>query len=99
MASQEDSWENSVLSTITKRSILAHRQPFLEFTTNRVYFLLLQVAQVHLPPRILPGFLCYGKNLSAEMLKSGWAVTYEQVFLSLLLITLTLSDIYSIGWC
>jgi len=36
------------------------------------------VALVHLPPRILPGFLFYGKDLSAEMLKSGWAVTYAQ---------------------
>lgn len=44
-------------------------------------FLLLQVALVHISPRILPGFLFYGKDLSAEMLKSGWAVTYAQVFL------------------
>ncbi|KAF8153951.1 SNase-domain-containing protein [Crassisporium funariophilum] len=36
------------------------------------------VAQVHLSPRILPGFLFRGKNLPAEMLKSGWATTYEQ---------------------
>lgn len=45
-----------------------------------IFFLFLQVAQVYLPPRILPGFLFYGKNLTAEMLKLGWAVTYEQVF-------------------
>ena len=38
-----------------------------------------QVAQVHLAPRILPGFLFYGKNIPADMLKAGWAVTYEQV--------------------
>ncbi|KAF8809817.1 staphylococcal nuclease [Phlegmacium glaucopus] len=36
------------------------------------------VAQVHLSPRILPGFIFQGKNLPAEMLKSGWAMTYEQ---------------------
>jgi len=36
------------------------------------------VAQVYLSPRVLPGFLFYGKNLAAEMLKLGWAVTYEQ---------------------
>ncbi|KAF8200336.1 hypothetical protein BJ912DRAFT_628428 [Pholiota molesta] len=29
-------------------------------------------------PRVLPGFLFYGKNLPAEMLKAGWALTYEQ---------------------
>ena len=53
-----------------------------EITTKvSCLFLLLQVALVHLSPRILPGFLFYGKDLSAEMLKSGWAVTYAQVFL------------------
>ncbi|KAH9477145.1 putative endonuclease lcl3 [Psilocybe cubensis] len=36
------------------------------------------VAQVYLSPRILPGFLFHGKNVSAEMLKAGWAVTYQQ---------------------
>jgi len=36
------------------------------------------VAQVYLTPRILPSFLFHGKNLPAEMLKAGWAVTYEQ---------------------
>ncbi|KAF9476914.1 SNase-domain-containing protein [Pholiota conissans] len=36
------------------------------------------VAQVYLTPRILPGFLFYGKNLPVEMLKAGWAVIYEQ---------------------
>lgn len=36
------------------------------------------VAQVSLSPRILPGLLFHGKNLPEEMLKSGWAVTYEQ---------------------
>ncbi|KAF5329709.1 hypothetical protein D9619_009157 [Psilocybe cf. subviscida] len=36
------------------------------------------VAQVYLAPRILPSFLFYGKNLPTEMLKAGWAVTYEQ---------------------
>jgi endonuclease YncB( thermonuclease family) len=46
-----------------------------------MFILLLQVALVHLSPRILPGFLFYGKDLAAEMLKSGWAVTYAQVFL------------------
>ncbi|KDR73970.1 hypothetical protein GALMADRAFT_250697 [Galerina marginata CBS 339.88] len=36
------------------------------------------VAQVHLAPRILPGFLFHGKDLSAEMLKAGSATVYEQ---------------------
>ncbi|CAA7262673.1 unnamed protein product [Cyclocybe aegerita] len=36
------------------------------------------VCHVHLPPRILPGFLFLGKNLAEEMLKAGCAVTYEQ---------------------
>ncbi|KAF8958556.1 SNase-domain-containing protein [Flammula alnicola] len=36
------------------------------------------VAQVYLVPRLFPGFLFYGKNLPAEMLKAGWAMTYEQ---------------------
>lgn len=30
-------------------------------------------------PRILPGVLVSGKNLSVEMLKAGWVTTYEQV--------------------
>ena len=41
---------------------------------------ILQVALVNLSPRVLPGFLFHGKDLSAEMLKSGWSVTYAQVF-------------------
>ena len=44
-----------------------------------------QVAHVHHPPMLLPGFLCYGKNLATEMLKAGWAVTYDQVQSQLLL--------------
>jgi len=36
------------------------------------------VALVHQAPRILPGFLFFGKDLSAEMLKAGWAAIYEQ---------------------
>ncbi|KAF8904690.1 hypothetical protein CPB84DRAFT_1814341 [Gymnopilus junonius] len=36
------------------------------------------VALVHQAPRILPGFLFLGKDLSAEMLKAGWATIYEQ---------------------
>ncbi|PPR00271.1 hypothetical protein CVT26_009023 [Gymnopilus dilepis] len=36
------------------------------------------VARVHQAPRILPGFLFLGKDLSAEMLKAGWATVYEQ---------------------
>lgn len=32
----------------------------------------------YLPPRILPSFLFKGKCLSAEMLRAGWAVVYEQ---------------------
>jgi len=54
-------------------------------TAKKVYCQLLRkdqygrvVAEVYLSPRILPGFFFYGKNLAAEMLKAGWAVTYEQ---------------------
>nr|GAT55274.1 predicted protein [Mycena chlorophos] len=36
------------------------------------------VAVVMLPPRVLPGSLFYGKSLSLEMLKAGWATTYQQ---------------------
>ncbi|KAF9813659.1 hypothetical protein IEO21_05430 [Rhodonia placenta] len=36
------------------------------------------VSQVHLKPRVLPGFLVAGRNLSLEMLRAGWAETYEQ---------------------
>ena len=60
----------------------------------------LQVALVHLSPRILPGFLFNGKDLSAEMLKSGWAVTYEQVCLrNNNKIMLAFFDVHLIGWC
>ena len=59
----------------------------------------LQVALVYLSPRILPGFLFMGKNLSAEMLKSGWAVTYAQVFLCDNNNYPSFFDIYLIGWC
>lgn len=37
-----------------------------------------QVGLVELPPRLLPGWLVPGKSLSLEMLKAGWATTYEQ---------------------
>lgn len=38
-----------------------------------------QVSLVELPPpRFLPGWLVPGKSLSLEMLKAGWATTYEQ---------------------
>jgi len=36
------------------------------------------VSFVHLKPRLLPGFLVTGKSLSLEMLRAGWAETYEQ---------------------
>ncbi|KAF9560333.1 SNase-domain-containing protein [Agrocybe pediades] len=36
------------------------------------------VAQVQLPPRVLPGFLFNGTSLPAEMLKAGVATVYEQ---------------------
>lgn len=36
------------------------------------------VANVTLAPRILPGYLATGKPLSLEMLRAGWATTYEQ---------------------
>ncbi|KAF9463401.1 hypothetical protein BDZ94DRAFT_1259266 [Collybia nuda] len=36
------------------------------------------VANVRLSPRILPGALVSGKNLSLEMLRAGWVTTYEQ---------------------
>lgn len=31
-----------------------------------------------LPPRILPSWLATGRNVSQEMLKAGWATTYDQ---------------------
>ena len=102
MASRKDPWKSSVLSTTTKGSIYAHRESFSEVTrveSSSCLFLLLQVALVHLPPRILPGFIFYGKDLSAEMLKSGWAVTYEQVFLPNINNYARFFDIYLIGWC
>ncbi|KAI8992779.1 SNase-domain-containing protein [Trametes punicea] len=36
------------------------------------------VSAVHLKPRLLPGWLAIGKDLSLEMLRSGWASVYEQ---------------------
>ncbi|KAJ8489389.1 hypothetical protein ONZ51_g2946 [Trametes cubensis] len=36
------------------------------------------VAAVHLKPRLLPGWLATGKDLSLEMLRAGWAGVYEQ---------------------
>ncbi|KAF7312178.1 TNase-like domain-containing protein [Mycena indigotica] len=36
------------------------------------------VAVVTLSPQFLPGSLFYGKSLPLEMLKAGWATTYEQ---------------------
>jgi endonuclease YncB( thermonuclease family) len=55
---------------------------YLPFYVSKPRF---QVSQVYLAPRVLPGFLFYGKNLPAEMLKAGWALTYEQVRFLLLL--------------
>ena len=77
--------------------IVSHSQ---EFRVELLcLFLFLQVALVHLSPRILPGFLFYGKDLSAEMLKSGWAVTYAQVFLRNNNNYVRFFDINLIGWC
>ncbi|KAF8322755.1 uncharacterized protein EI90DRAFT_2473253 [Cantharellus anzutake] len=36
------------------------------------------VANVHLPPRILPSPLFTGKNVSYEMIRAGWATAYLQ---------------------
>ena len=36
------------------------------------------MANVHLQPRILPSAFFSGKNVSLEMIKSGWATTYLQ---------------------
>ncbi|KAI0334286.1 SNase-domain-containing protein [Cubamyces sp. BRFM 1775] len=36
------------------------------------------VAAVHLKPRLLPGWLATGKDVSLEMLRAGWAGVYEQ---------------------
>ncbi|EIW56856.1 SNase-domain-containing protein [Trametes versicolor FP-101664 SS1] len=36
------------------------------------------VSAVHLKPRILPGWLTTGRDLSVEMLRAGWASVYEQ---------------------
>ena len=43
---------------------------------DRVCFL--KVVIPYLKPRLLPGFLATGKCLSLEMLRQGWATTYEQ---------------------
>lgn len=32
----------------------------------------------YLKPRLLPGWLAKGKCIPVEMLKAGWAMTYEQ---------------------
>ena len=99
MASRKDPWKSSVLSTTTKGSIFAHCESFFRSYDMNYLFLFLQVALVHLSPRILPGFLFYGKDLSAEMLKSGWAVTYAQVFFRNNNNYARFFDIYLIGWC
>ncbi|CDO69941.1 hypothetical protein BN946_scf184836.g15 [Trametes cinnabarina] len=36
------------------------------------------VSAVHLKPRLFPGWLATGKDLSVEMLRAGWASVYEQ---------------------
>ncbi|KAI0776651.1 SNase-domain-containing protein [Trametes elegans] len=36
------------------------------------------VSAVHLKPRILPGWLATGKDVSVEMLRAGWGSVYEQ---------------------
>ncbi|KAI0027129.1 hypothetical protein K488DRAFT_8308, partial [Vararia minispora EC-137] len=36
------------------------------------------VANVHLPPRLLPGTMFTGRSVSLMMLRSGWGVVYEQ---------------------
>ncbi|KAK7677835.1 hypothetical protein QCA50_019147 [Cerrena zonata] len=36
------------------------------------------VAMPYLKPRLLPGWLAKGKCIPVEMLKAGWAMTYEQ---------------------
>lgn len=51
-----------------------------------------QVANVVLPPRILPVSWSSGKSLSLEMLKAGWAITYEQVSNALLFFIPSLPD-------
>jgi hypothetical protein len=33
---------------------------------------------VLLQPRLFPGFISSGKSVSLEMLRAGWATTYEQ---------------------
>lgn len=40
--------------------------------------LLYQVAMPYLKSRFLPGWLAKGKCIPVEMLKAGWAITYEQ---------------------
>ncbi|KAG5350570.1 hypothetical protein C0989_010357 [Termitomyces sp. Mn162] len=37
-----------------------------------------EVANVNIPPRILPGPFSSGKVLALEMLRAGWGTTYEQ---------------------
>ncbi|KAI0640981.1 SNase-domain-containing protein [Trametes meyenii] len=36
------------------------------------------VSAVHLKPRLLPGWLASGRDLSIEMLRAGWGSVYEQ---------------------
>ncbi|KJA22628.1 hypothetical protein HYPSUDRAFT_138887 [Hypholoma sublateritium FD-334 SS-4] len=58
------------------RSTILGRKVYVQLLRKDQYSRV--VAQVYLAPRILPGFLFHGKNIPAEMLKAGWAVTYEQ---------------------
>jgi endonuclease YncB( thermonuclease family) len=39
---------------------------------------IMQVANVLLSPRLLPGAFVSGRSLQLDMLRSGWATTYGQ---------------------
>lgn len=37
-----------------------------------------KVANVYLPPKLLPSTIFKGRNVSYEMIRAGWATTYLQ---------------------
>lgn len=65
-----------VLRDQYNRVVSAYRTLVSQTCANRV--LRHKVAIPHMKPRVLPGFLATGKCISLEMLRAGWAVTYEQ---------------------
>ncbi|KZW03691.1 nuclease [Exidia glandulosa HHB12029] len=58
------------------RSTVDGRRVYCQLLSRDQYSRIVSI--VLLPPRILPGFLFSGRNVSLEMLKAGWATTYQQ---------------------